>query len=74
MRLALEAQRRPAVTGMEGMVNEPAEAITAIEPGVAGRVKMRGEIWQAVATDRIVPGDRVRVTNLDGLTVTVRKE
>ena len=74
VRLALEAQRRPAVTGMEGMVNEPAEAITAIEPGVAGRVKMRGEIWQAVATDRIVPGDRVRVTNLDGLTVTVRKE
>src|SRR5437762_8060584 len=69
VRLALEAQRRPAVTGMEGMVNEPAEAITAIEPGVAGRVKMRGEIWQAVATDRIVPGERVRVTNLAGLTV-----
>jgi len=74
VRLALEAQRRPAVTGMEGMVNEPAEAITAIEPGVAGRVKMRGEIWQAVSNDRIITGERVRVTNLDGLTVTVRKE
>src|SRR5207237_8105094 len=54
-RLSLDAPRRPAVTGMEGMVNEPAEAITAIEPGVAGRVKRRRGMWQAGAIARIVP-------------------
>jgi membrane-bound serine protease (ClpP class) len=74
VRLGLAAQRRPAVTGMDGMLNESGEAISAIEPGTTGRVRVRGEIWWALSDARIEPGDHVRITNVEGLTLTVRKE
>jgi membrane-bound serine protease (ClpP class) len=74
VQLGLAAQRRPAVTGVEGMINETGEAMTSIEPGTAGRVRVHGEIWSAISNQPIVAGERVRVASLDGLTLTVRKE
>jgi membrane-bound serine protease (ClpP class) len=74
VRLGLAAQRRPAVTGMEGMLTEVGEALSVIEPGTPGRVRVRGEIWQALTSDHLEPGDHVRITNVEGLTLTVRKE
>jgi membrane-bound serine protease (ClpP class) len=74
VRLGLAAQRRPAVTGREGMLKETGEALTAIEPGLAGQVSMHGETWRALSSDRIAQGERVRATNVEGLTLTVRKE
>jgi membrane-bound ClpP family serine protease len=38
-----------------------------------GQVATRGEIWQAQSSDRIEPGDAVRVIDVDGLMLTVRK-
>jgi membrane-bound serine protease (ClpP class) len=60
--------------GAEGMVGERAEVIEACDPG--GRVKLRGEIWAAVAEDgaTFAPGERVRVTAVDGLVVRVGPE
>jgi membrane-bound serine protease (ClpP class) len=74
VRLAVASQRRHAVTGVAGMRGEVGYALTAIEPGKAGRVSTHGEIWRAVAPEPIAEGDRLRITNVDGLTVTVRKE
>jgi membrane-bound serine protease (ClpP class) len=74
VQLGLAAQRRPAVTGVEGMINETGEAMTSIEPGTAGRVRVHGEIWSAISNQPIAAGERVRVASLDGLTLTVRKE
>ena len=74
VRLAVASQRRHAVTGVAGMLGEVGYALTAIEPGTAGRVSTHGEIWRAVALEPIAAGDRLQVTNVDGLTVTVRKE
>ena len=74
VRLGLTAQRKPAVTGMAGMLNESGEALTAIEPGTPGSVRTHGEIWRAMASESIAPHDRVRVTSVEGLTLTVRKE
>jgi membrane-bound serine protease (ClpP class) len=73
-RLGLAAQRRPAVTGVNGMVGQFAQALTAIEPGKAGRISTHGEIWQATAVESIPEGARVRITNIEGLTLTVRKD
>jgi membrane protein implicated in regulation of membrane protease activity len=56
------------------MLNEAADAITAIEPGTPGRVRVRGEIWRAISNVRLEPGEHVRITNVEGLTLTVRKE
>ena len=71
VRLAVAAQRQLPVAGM---INETGHALAAFEPGVLGRVAVRGEIWQAIATEAIGDQTPVRVTNIDGLTLTVRKE
>jgi len=74
VRLGVAAQRQRAVTGTAGMIDEIGQALTAIEPGTLGRVATHGEIWQATAGEVIPAGGRVRVTSVDGLTLTVRKE
>jgi len=74
VRLAVASQRLHPVTGVAGMVGEVGHALTAIEPGRAGRVATHGEIWRAIAFESIAEGDRLRITNVDGLTVTVRRE
>jgi membrane-bound serine protease (ClpP class) len=70
-RLALTAQRRPAVSGAEGMRGAVGLALTAIAPGTPGQIAVHGETWRAVSTHPIAPGDRVEVTAIDGLTLTV---
>ena len=57
--------------GAEGMIGERAEVIEACDP--AGRVKVRGEIWAAVAAggEAFEPGDRVRVVAVEGLSLRV---
>ncbi len=74
VRLGLAAQRRPSVTGVNGMVGQQAQALTAIEPGMAGRVSTHGEIWQARAAESIPQGAQVHISNIEGLTLTVRKD
>ena len=74
VRLAVQAQRQPSVTGPEGMRGEPGEALSPILPGQPGRVSTHGEIWQAVASESIEAGARVRVVDVHGLTLMVRKE
>lgn len=72
VRLAVAVQRQRPVTGAASMIGAAGEALTTIEPGRPGQVRLRGEIWRAVSTDPIAAGARVRVTGLDGLTLTVR--
>jgi membrane-bound serine protease (ClpP class) len=74
VRLAVASQRLPAVTGASGMIGEVGQALTAIKPGGSGRVTTHGEIWTAIAPEPVGEGDRIRVTGVDGLTLTVRKD
>jgi membrane-bound serine protease (ClpP class) len=74
VRLALASQRRQPVSGVAGMIGGFGYALTSIEPGKAGRVATHGEIWRAIAGEPIAEGDQCRITDVDGLTVTVRKE
>jgi membrane-bound serine protease (ClpP class) len=74
VRLGLAAQRQPAATGQMAMIDQPGQALTAIDPGGVGRVFIHGENWQATATDPIAEGTRVRVSGVEGLILTVRKE
>jgi membrane-bound serine protease (ClpP class) len=73
VRLAMISQRSAPVLGAAGMVGALGQALTAIEPARAGQVHVRGEIWRAQSAESIASGERVRVSSLDGLTVTVRK-
>ena len=74
VRLGVASQRRPAVTGVAGMIGEVGRAMTAIGPGTTGRVATHGEIWQAASEESIPEGARVRVTRVDGLLLCVRKD
>jgi len=74
VRLGLAAQRTPPVSGSEGLLNETGEALTPLSPGTPGSVRVHGEIWRARANEPVASRDRVRVTHIDGLTLTVRKE
>ena len=74
VKLALSAQRQPAVTGTSGMIDQIGHALTAIEAQGQGRVATHGEIWQATSDKPIREGDKVRVTKVDGLTLTVQLE
>ena len=74
VRLVLASQRTVPVTGAEGLVGEIGDALTSIAPGAAGRTRVHGEIWNAMANEPIASGARVVVTSVNGLTLTVRKE
>lgn len=74
VRLGLAAQRRRSVTGPAGMIDEVGEALSDIPAGGTGRVSTHGEIWWATAQAAIAAGERVRVTGVSGLQLTVRKE
>jgi membrane-bound serine protease (ClpP class) len=73
VRLALTSQRAAPVTGVDGLIGEGGVALEQIVPGVPGRVRVHGEIWTALASEPIASGERTTVTNIDGLTLTVRR-
>jgi membrane-bound serine protease (ClpP class) len=73
VRLAVRAQRQPAVTGPSGMLAELGEALTSIDPGGVGRVRAHGEIWTATAEDAVAAGDHVQIVSVKGLLLTVRR-
>ncbi len=74
VRLGVASQRLSSLTGAAGMTGQIGQTLTALAPGQVGHVAVRGEIWRATAAEPIAEGARIRVTAVDGLTVTVRKE
>jgi membrane-bound serine protease (ClpP class) len=70
-RLALKAQRLTPVTGSEALIGRRARVRTALAPPIPGTVDVHGEIWRAVSDSPVAAGEFVRVTAVDGLTLTV---
>jgi membrane-bound serine protease (ClpP class) len=67
--IALRARRRKVVTGVQGLIGEIGEAVTPLAP--QGRIFVHGELWNAVSSASLLPGDRVIVRAVDGLTLHV---
>jgi membrane-bound serine protease (ClpP class) len=74
VRLGVAAQKKRPETGDAGMIDSIGEAVTPIGPGSEGQVRTHGELWLATANEPIVEGERVRVTGIHGLVLTVRPE
>ena len=70
-RLALRAQARPPTTGGEGMVGEEGRARTPVAPDAPGQVDVHGEIWRAYSREPLPAGARIRVVQVNGLTLLV---
>jgi membrane-bound serine protease (ClpP class) len=56
-------------TGAEALVGESVQVIEACDP--SGRVRVRGELWNARAREPLRVGDVVRVVAVDGLTLEI---
>lgn len=69
LRFALAARRGKSITGEAGMIDSIGVARTDLEP--EGKVLVHGEIWTARARQKIPKGTRVRVREIDGLTLVV---
>jgi membrane-bound serine protease (ClpP class) len=63
--------RRKAV-GAETLLGKEAVVTEPLRP--TGQVRLDGEIWQARSETGAAPGDRVRVTGRDGLTLLVEAQ
>ena len=67
--IAFRAKENKVITGREALIDSVGVARTALTP--AGKIFIHGEYWDAVATRPVEIGERVRVTAIDGLRLTV---
>jgi len=65
-------KRYRIATGKEALIGSAAEVIEPCDP--RGRVRFRGEIWHAECRSGAARGDRVRITEIQGLTLRVERE
>ncbi|MFH1349486.1 MAG: nodulation protein NfeD [Pseudomonadota bacterium] len=69
--LAFRAYRSKPKSGMEGLVGEEGLVRETLDP--EGRIFVHGELWRAIAREKIEPGERVEVEGADGLILKVKR-
>jgi len=67
--LAVRARARPVVTGVEEMLGAVGEAVADFAD--SGHILIHGELWKATSTQPVHRGQKLRVTKIDGLQLTV---
>ena len=61
--MTYRAQKRKPTTGREGLVGEHGKAIDVLNP--EGSVEVHGEIWNAIANEKIKKGQKVEILEVD---------
>lgn len=69
MGLVLKSRGLKVATGAQGMIGEVGVARTALAPN--GTIFVHGELWDAVSSTPLERGSRVKVREIDGLTLKV---
>jgi membrane-bound serine protease (ClpP class) len=73
MYYAVRLHRRGPVSGVEGLVGTEGTAIEDMDAGMTGKVFVNGEYWNAISDGPVANGDRVRIVEVKGLQIKVRK-
>lgn len=68
-RKIFKTMRQPVMTGREGMIGVVAEVVSEVNP--YGQIRYRGEVWSVVSSERLKPGQKVRITGFDGMKAIV---
>jgi membrane-bound serine protease (ClpP class) len=71
--LIVRRRHGPVMTGREGLVGEIGEVRLEITPGNPGRIFIHGENWRAVSDEAVKIGERVRVEEVNGMEMKVRR-
>jgi membrane-bound serine protease (ClpP class) len=67
--IAARSLRRPVVTGVQGMIGDKAEVLQGFTG--TGRVRYRGELWNAHSDTELTTGQMARIVRVEGLTLWV---
>jgi membrane-bound serine protease (ClpP class) len=70
--LAVRNRKRPVVTGREYLIGARAEALEDFD--AEGWARVQGETWRVRSGAPVRRGQRLRVTSIDGLILTVEAE
>lgn len=65
--LLLKSRKRPVTTGVQILIGTQAEVVDCSKSDGQYRVLVNGEIWQAKGPQSLKQGDKVTVTNVQGL-------
>ena len=65
----IKRRKKRSVCGVSGMLGKVGEVKQWQKN--AGKVFVKGEVWQAVSEVSLLPGDRVVIENVEGLTLKV---
>ena len=66
----IKGRKRKSVCGVSGMLGKVGEVKQWQKN--EGKVFVNGELWQAVSEAPLLPGDRVVIQNVEGLTLEVK--
>jgi inner membrane protein len=68
--------RTPGAANVDSLIGDLAIPQERLSPGVVGKVEVRGSTWSARNTSSVTldPGQRARVSGVDGLTLAVVPE
>ena len=69
LRLAVRARRNKSMVGIDALLGQVAVVVKPLEP--IGQVLVHGELWEAHSPTPAPRDTRVRITAVDGLTLTV---
>jgi membrane-bound serine protease (ClpP class) len=70
--MALKARRRSVVSGSEYLIG--VEGVVLADMQTQGWAQVQGERWQIISSAPLTRGQKVRVTRIDGLTLSVEPE
>ncbi len=67
----MEVRHRKPLVGE--MIGDMAQTIDALEPGITGFVRHKGEYWKARADESIGEGEKVEIIEKDGVVLVVKR-
>ena len=71
LNLAIRSHKRAIITGQEGLIGSHGTVLSVDNERLV--VRVMGEIWDAKSTNTLKPGNKVRVTDVQGLVLTVEQ-
>lgn len=72
LKLAVQSQRHKIVSGREGLIGCEGVVLSVTNGNIS--VRVLGEIWDAKTNQSLNTGDKITVTNIEGLVLSVQRQ